>query len=134
MAERRIVLHFPSQLIDVPIISRLTRDYDLEFNILRANITPDAEGLMVLGLAGEPGDLERALAWVEEQGVTVQPLERDVVRADGKCNDCGACLTICPTAALFKTPDQQVHFDADKCIACELCVPACPPRAMQVSF
>jgi formate hydrogenlyase subunit 6/NADH:ubiquinone oxidoreductase subunit I len=28
----------------------------------------------------------------------------------------------------------EVIFDIDKCIACELCVPACPPRAMQVAL
>jgi len=27
-----------------------------------------------------------------------------------------------------------VVFDPDKCIACELCVPVCPPRAMETPF
>ena len=135
MAERRIVLHFPSQLIDTPIVSRLVREFDLEFNVLRANITPNAEGLMVLGLAGTEDNLKRGLAWVEAQGVTVQPLERDVVRVDQRCTECGVCITLCPTQALYRDPPtQRVYFDADRCIACELCVPTCPPRAMQVTF
>jgi NAD-dependent dihydropyrimidine dehydrogenase PreA subunit len=28
----------------------------------------------------------------------------------------------------------KVIFDPEKCIACELCVKACPPRAMIVKF
>lgn len=135
MAARRVVFRYPPHLIDVPIVSRLAREFNLEFNVLRANITPDAEGLMVLGLEGTEQDLEQGLAWVEQHGVAVQPLEKDVVRADEKCTECGACLTICPTQALYRDPaTQHIYFDPDKCIACELCVPACPPRAMQVSF
>ena len=135
MATRRVVFHYPKQMIDTPVVSRLMRDFDLEFNILRANITPNAEGIMVLGLEGTEENLTKALAWVESQGVTVQPLEKDVVRVEEKCTECGACLTICPTAALYKDiATQRVYFDPDRCIACELCVPVCPPRAMTVAF
>lgn len=135
MAERRVVFHYPKQMVDVPVVYRLSRDFDLEFNVLRANITPDAEGLMVLGLSGDPGKLEQGLAWVESLGVGVQPLEKDVLRQEDKCTECGACLTICPTEALWRDPEtQRVYFDADRCIACELCVPVCPPRAMTVAF
>jgi len=28
----------------------------------------------------------------------------------------------------------EIIFNIDKCIACELCVPACPPRAMEVKL
>ena len=135
MAERKVVFHYPTRLLETPIVSRLVRDFNLEFNILRASITPGAEGLVVLGLVGTPEDIDRGIAWVEEQGVSVQPLNKDVVRVDDKCTECGACLTLCPTAALWRDPEtQMVSFDADKCIACEICVPACPPRAMQVAF
>jgi ferredoxin len=135
MAERKVVFHYPSRLLETPIVSTLVRDFNLGFNILRANVTPGAEGLVVLGLEGSPEDLDRGLAWVEAQGVSVQPLNKDVIRVDEKCTECGACLTLCPTAALWRDPaTQRVEFDADKCIACEICVPACPPRAMQVSF
>ena len=135
MASQRIVLHFPRHLIDAPIISHLARHYDLEFNILRANITPQSEGLMVVGLEGSEEKLREGLAWVRDQGVAVQPLERDVVRDEDKCTQCGACITICPTEALYRNPEtQEVFFDSDRCIACELCVPACPPFAMRVMF
>ena len=135
MATRRVVFHYPKQMIDVPVVSRLIRDFGLELNILRANITPDAEGILVLGLEGTEENLTKGLAWVEAQGVTVQPLEKDVVRVEEKCNECGACLTICPTQALHRVVEtQRVYFDPDRCIACELCVPVCPPRAMTVAF
>ncbi len=135
MVERRVVLHFPENLIDQPIVSRMVREFSLEFNILRANITPQQEGLMVLGLAGKRVDVDKALRWARQQGVSVQPLEKNVVRNESVCTHCGACVVVCPTAALWKDPEtQDVIFDPDKCIACELCVPVCPPRAMEVAF
>ncbi len=135
MATARVVFRYPRHLIDQPVVSHIAKTFDLDFNILRASITPESEGLMVLGLEGTPEKLSEALAWAEAQGVSLQPLEKDVVRDDERCTQCGACVVACPTGALSKdTCTQLVDFDADKCIACELCVPACPPRAMEVTF
>lgn len=135
MATRRVVFHYPRTLIDVPVISRLIKQYDLEVNILRAQITPAQEGLMVLALTGELDRIDAALEWVVEVGVRLQPLEKDVVRNETKCTHCGACVNICPTNALaIDLETREVHFDPDRCIACELCVPVCPPRAMEVAF
>jgi ferredoxin len=129
------VLHFPPNLIDEPIMSRLVRTYDLDFNIMRANITPQEEGLLVLALTGTKEGVEGALAEARRLGVRVQSLEQDVVRLDSRCTHCGACITICPTQALaMNLETREVTFDYEKCIACELCVPVCPPRAMEARF
>ena len=55
---KRIVLHFPRRLVDRPIVYRLVKDYDLEFNILKAFFTQEEEGLMVLEISGEQNDYE----------------------------------------------------------------------------
>lgn len=42
------------------------------------------------------------------------------------CEDAG-CINICPApGALYKTKEGAVAYDRDKCIACKLCVNACP--------
>lgn len=131
----RVVLHFPQQLLDEPIISQTVRTYDLEFNILRASITPANEGLMVIGFTGEPKQVEAAIKNLKKRGVIVVPLAKGVVRNEKRCTECGACVTICPTQALqIDLQTRAVSFDADHCIACELCVPVCPPRAMELTF
>ena len=134
MSERRIVLHYPRTLIDQPIVSTLVKKFDLTVNILRASILPDQEGVMVVGLEGTEENVEKGVAWVEEQGVRVQALSVDVVRDDDVCTQCGHCIVVCPTGALRidDRESQYVIFDTDECIACELCVAACPPRAMKV--
>jgi len=130
-----MVLHFPTELIDQPVISTMLERYELRFNILRAHITHDEEGLMVLGLAGTEQDLDGAMQWMRDQGVGVQPLERDVVRDEEKCTHCGACINTCPTDALSMDAEtREVSFEPDECVACGICVPVCPPRAMSVSF
>ena len=135
MASTRVVLHFPSQLTDEPIISQTVRDFELDFNILRAEISPQREGIMVLGFTGEAKQLEAALKSLKKRGVKVAPIASGVVRNEEQCTDCGACVTICPTAALYiDLETRRIGFDADKCIACEACVPVCPPRAMELTF
>jgi ABC-type methionine transport system ATPase subunit len=72
----RIVLHFPPAVSDQPVIYRLAKDYDLVFNILRASVSPQEEGLMVLELSGEEAAYQRGAGYLEQQGIKLQPEER----------------------------------------------------------
>ena len=36
------------------------------------------------------------------------------------------CASVCPVAALQKTPEGPVVYDADRCIGCRYCIMACP--------
>lgn len=135
MINKKIVLHFPHRLVDQPIVYKLVKDFDLQFNILKAFVTPQEEGLMVLELSGKKENFAKGIEYLHVSGVKTQPLSQDVTRNDEKCTNCGVCVPICPTGALLVDPKtRKVHFDAKRCIACELCVRICPPRAMEVRF
>jgi len=132
---RRIVLHFPDRLIDKPIVSRLVKDFGLEFNILRASVTPGEEGLMVMELTGDQRNYDKGVKYLTETGVRIQSLSQDVVRNEVRCTHCGACITLCPTGAFSLEPGtRKIIFDHTKCVVCELCIKACPPRAMELYF
>ena len=132
---KRIVLHFPSRMVDQPIVYRLIKDFDLEFNILKASVIPNEEGLMVLELRGKQADYDKGIIYLGKTGVRIQPLSQDVLRNDERCTHCGACITICPTNAFELDPvTRKVVFLGERCIACELCIKACPPRAMELHF
>jgi len=132
---KRIVLHFPRHAVDQPIIYRLVKDYDLTFNILKASVTPKEEGLLVLELSGEQADYDRGLGYLAKVGVQIQPLSRDMYRDEERCTHCGACVTICPTAAfVVDSSTRLVSFLDEKCIVCGLCIKACPARAMEMRF
>lgn len=130
---RRIVLRFPQRLADKPIIYRLVKDYDLQFNILRASISQEKEGLLLLELSGPKKSYEDAVRFLTDSGVETQPLANDVLRNDDMCTHCGACVTICPFGCF--TVDhvtRRIDFNHTKCVACEICIKSCPVRAMEV--
>ncbi len=133
MHAEMLVLRFPQDVVDQPIIYRLVKDYDLEFNLLKATIYPQKEGIIVMELRGHPKNFRRGLKYLRESGVKVQRVARDVRRNEERCYQCGTCIAVCPTGALHITrPGMEVLFDSAKCSACELCCPVCPARAMEV--
>jgi len=135
MISKRTVSKFPHRLVDQPIVCKLVKYFDLEFNILKAHVTPKEEGLLVLGLSGEEENYNKGINYLKELGVIVQPLSQDIIWNSTRCTHCGVCITVCPTEALILDPHtRKVHFYHNKCIACELCLPACPLRAMEVHF
>ena len=135
LGARRLVLHFARNLVSEPIVCRTIKEFELDFNIMKAAVTPDQEGLMVIQFSGTEENLDAGVRCLERAGVRVQPLELDILWNESRCTDCGACLLICPTQALFRpAAEEAVRFEAGKCIACELCVNICPPRAMEVRY
>lgn len=136
MSSRKIVLTFPKEKIDKPIVYKLIKDYNLIFNIMKASITPDQEGHMVLEVSGENAEIEKGVKYLKDQGVSIEPLSKEIKVNWDKCTQCGACVSICPTAALYvkDRKTMEVAFDPEKCIACELCIRPCPPRAIEVHF
>ena len=134
---KKVVLHFPRRLVEQPVIYRLVKDYNLEFNILKASITPEPEeeGLMVLALKGEQDEYDRGINFLLKSGIRIESLSQDVTRNEERCTHCGACITICPPGAFELDPQtREVKFNNEKCVACGLCIKACPPRAMEVHF
>ncbi len=51
-----------------------------------------------------------------------------------RCNHCddAPCIEICPTVALFRSPNGIVDFDNDRCIGCKSCMQACPYDALYI--
>jgi ferredoxin len=135
MYSQKIVLHFPSDLVDKPIIYKLSKDFELEFNILKAYVNPEEEGLMVLELKGEKKEFSRAIEYLKKEKVKIQNLSKDVVVDKEKCVHCGLCVGICPTEA-FEVAEvsREIIFHQDKCIACGLCVNVCPYKAVEINF
>ncbi len=135
MYARMLVLRFPKGIVDKPIITYLVRDYNLTFNILKAQVYPRKEGILVMELRGDPDDYDRGIQYLKEVGVEVEPVAQGIRRDDERCYQCGACTAVCPSGALhIERPEMDVLFESEQCIACELCVKTCPSRAMIVTF
>lgn len=135
MYSKKVVIRYPAETVDQPIVYHLVKDYDLLFNILKARVFPRREGLLVLELRGTKENFDRGIHYMKEMGLRVEPLSKSVKQNKHKCVHCGACIAFCPTDALhFEVGSPIVVFDAEKCNGCEICVSACPPRAMEIDL
>ena len=131
----RVILYFPTRAVNQPVISNLVKNFDLNFNIMKASIIPDQEGFVVLELSGDHEKFDSGIRYLNEVGVRVEPLSQNIQRNDERCAQCGACCGFCPTNAFrVEGPNRIVSFDNNLCIACGLCLTACPARAMKLHF
>ena len=101
MASKKLVLHFPKEITDKPIVYKLIKDYNLVFNILRAQVSPEKEGMLVIEITGKQKDIDKGVKYLEKNKVKIQPLSKDIERDEKKCTHCSACIVHCPTGALY---------------------------------
>lgn len=135
MYSKVLLLRFPREIVNDAIVVNLVRRFDLTFNILKATIYPRKEGMVVMELSGTRKSYNAGIRYLKEIGVKVDSISQDIKRNEEKCFHCGACTAVCLTGALYiERPDMTVAFDKDRCSACELCVSACPAKAMEVNF
>lgn len=133
MATKRLVLSFPEDIVTKPITYRLVKDFDIEFNILRAEITTDMEGKILIEIKGSKEKLKQGIDYLEEAGVTIQEATKDILVDKENCVDCGVCVSLCITDALYiDKKSRRLEFDRDKCILCGFCQNCCPVDAIKL--
>jgi len=135
MYSKKVVIRYVAENVDQPIICQLVKKYDLEFNILKAQILPRREGVIVVELTGSKENFDQGIRFLKEKGLKVEPVSKNVSQNVDKCVHCGACTAFCPTDALsMEEESMKVVFDPERCNGCEFCVLACPSRAMEVNL
>ena len=73
----KYVLHFAGDATGQPLLSKLAKKFNVDFNILSAGIQklPDEKiGMMTVDLSGEDTELEKAKAFLAENNVTIQEI------------------------------------------------------------
>jgi hypothetical protein len=78
MAKQRVKFTFPQELITLPIIYELGKQYNIVTNVRRADVTED-RGWVVLEMDGPIEEIEASLVWVASKGVRVDPVEGNIV-------------------------------------------------------
>lgn len=74
----RVYLTFPQNLIKEPVLSMLAKQFDVVFNIRGSTVTADM-GLVAIEIDGHQQEVKRALGWLKNKGVTVEPIEKNVI-------------------------------------------------------
>lgn len=73
MVRQNVRIVFPPTLVTEPIVYQLSKQFEIATNIRRANVTKD-EGWVILELQGPEEDVQRAIKWAKDRGVTVDLL------------------------------------------------------------
>ena len=74
MDTQRLWLMYPSRHVTRPVICELAKKFEVEFNIRQASVN-DEIGLVSMELKGDRDVVKLAIAWLEEQGIKVEPVE-----------------------------------------------------------
>ena len=81
MVQRRVEFTFEGEQVKEPVIYSLGKNFPIVTNIRRAQVEGDS-GWVVLELDGELADIEAGLEWVKSQGVSVRPIEGNMLAGD----------------------------------------------------
>ncbi|MFX0017739.1 MAG: 4Fe-4S binding protein [Promethearchaeota archaeon] len=108
------------------IINEILR-YDITFNILKFSTISTGVNILL----DVPEDkIQKIAESLRKNNVIVNKKGRIIIN-DDKCIDCGACISLCPTEALFLNKYARLEFSYNKCIGCLLCLDSCPRHAIE---
>ena len=100
--------------------------FDITFNILKFSTGSNGVNLLL----DVPEDKIRTITEsLKKNNVIVNKKGRVIVLDN--CIDCGACISLCPTEALYFNDDFKLEFSYEKCIGCLLCLDSCPRYAIE---
>lgn len=135
MVKRRFILKFPPQSGDKPLSYVLVKEFDIRINILKAEVIPGKRGNLLLELEATASNLKNGIAYLEQHQVECIPLDKKISWKQELCIHCGNCTAVCFAGALTMDSNTwQLEFHKDECVACELCVKACPLRLFDIDF
>lgn len=78
IVQRKIYLTFPEAKVKEAIICEMYDKYRVRFNIRSATVT-NAFGLMAIELEGEEAKVIEAIDFFRSRGLTVEPIELNVI-------------------------------------------------------
>lgn len=76
----RLWLMYPGKLITTPVIWELGQKFKVVTNVRQASVT-DEIGIVCLEMDGERGVIKDAIKWLEKLGVSVEPIEINVIES-----------------------------------------------------
>ena len=74
----KLYLTYPRKLVKEPLIYLMSQEFALVFNIRSASVSEEL-GIIALELDGTDKEITRAIAWFRTHGVTVEPIEKNVI-------------------------------------------------------
>ncbi len=76
--KKKVYLTYPKELVKEPLLFQAGHLFKVVTNIRQATVS-DKIGLVALELEGEPEDIDKAINFLVEKGVKVEPIELDII-------------------------------------------------------
>ncbi len=74
----RLQLIYPEDKIKEPVICRVCKNFDVILNIRTAKVTVEV-GILTVEIDGDEEEIERAIEYIKSAGVSVSPVEGDIM-------------------------------------------------------
>jgi ABC-type methionine transport system ATPase subunit len=76
----RLWLMYPGKLITTPVIWQLSQKFEVITNVRQASVTEEI-GVVCLEMEGQRSVIKEAIKWLERLGVSVEPVEINVIES-----------------------------------------------------
>ena len=71
---------YPPRLIKTPLVWELGHKFNVVTNVRQASVT-DEIGVVCLELEGQRDEIKTAIKWLEKMGISVEPVEINVIES-----------------------------------------------------
>lgn len=133
--KKKYILSFTQNSVNKPITYELIKKFDIKINIIKANISADEAGHLLVEFDADKDSLDKCLEYLGKNNVDYVPAEKKILFDEEKCVNCGSCTAVCFAEALaLDRETRELVFKPEKCVFCKLCVKACPLGLFEIHF
>ena len=78
--QRRLWLMYPARLIQKPLIWEMGQKFKIVTNLRQVSVSDDI-GIVCLEIDGRRSEIKASIKWLESLGVSVEPIEINVIES-----------------------------------------------------
>jgi L-aspartate semialdehyde sulfurtransferase ferredoxin len=126
----KIVLKFPQEIMQDPLLADVVLETGVRINIDRALVDASV-GEIVIDVPDER--VEEVAEAFRRRGTEVHEMDTPIVLDEAECVQCGACVSVCPVGVFTYNEDRTISIDLTRCVLCKTCMTMCPHGALKTA-